>query len=87
MKPIDALATTGVAFATDGLSVRGNGLLDRITAEKEVCEEAMTRAEKQLNPHSLTRTSHQVSTRGRRGAVASSSGRGGVLCGTLSTSN
>ena len=50
MKPIEALATTGVAVATAGLSILGKGLLDRITAEKKVCEQAMAQAERQINP-------------------------------------
>jgi uncharacterized protein involved in outer membrane biogenesis len=41
MKPAEALATTGVAVATMGISLVAKGLLDRITAEKKVCEKAL----------------------------------------------
>jgi len=41
MKPAEALATTSVAVATMGISLVAKGLLDRITAEKKVCEKAM----------------------------------------------
>ncbi len=43
-KPLEALTTTGVAVATGGLSLLARGLLDRITAEAKVCEEALARA-------------------------------------------
>ena len=48
-KPLEALTTTGVAVATGGLSLLARGLLDRITAEAKVCEEALARAG-QTNP-------------------------------------
>ena len=41
MKPVEALATTSVAVATMGISLLAKGLLDRVTAEKKVCEKAM----------------------------------------------
>ncbi len=41
MKPVEALATTGVAVVTMGISLVAKGFLDRITAEKKVCEKAM----------------------------------------------
>jgi hypothetical protein len=47
MKPIQAAASTGLAVATGGLSLLGQGLLDRITAEQKVCEQALKRAAKQ----------------------------------------
>lgn len=40
IKPLEALATTGVAVVTMGLSVVARGLFDRVTAEKKVCEKA-----------------------------------------------
>ena len=48
MKPIEAAASTGLAVATGGLSLLGQGLLDRITADQKVCEKAIARAEKKL---------------------------------------
>ena len=48
-KPLEAITTTGVAVATGGLSLLARGLLDRITAEAKVCEEALARAG-QTNP-------------------------------------
>jgi len=50
MKPLEAVTSTGIAVATGGLSILGKGLFDRITAEKKVCEQAMKRAAKQLQP-------------------------------------
>jgi hypothetical protein len=41
--------TTGVAVATGGLSLLARGLLDRITAEAKVCEDALARTG-QTNP-------------------------------------
>jgi hypothetical protein len=48
MKPLEAAASTGLAVATGGLSLLGKGLLDRITAEQNVCKQARKRAEKKL---------------------------------------
>jgi uncharacterized protein involved in outer membrane biogenesis len=47
MKPLEAVATTGVAVATAGLSVLAKGLWDRITAEANVCAQALKKIEKQ----------------------------------------
>jgi hypothetical protein len=41
IKPLEAVATTGVAVATMGISLVAKGLFDRVTAEKKVCERAM----------------------------------------------
>jgi hypothetical protein len=54
MKPIEALATTGVAVATMGISIAAKGLFDRVTAEKNVCEHAIRQAEQQLHPQQST---------------------------------
>jgi uncharacterized protein involved in outer membrane biogenesis len=43
-KPLNALASTGLAVATGGLSLLGKGLFDRISAEKDICEKALARA-------------------------------------------
>jgi hypothetical protein len=45
MKPLEGLASTGIAVATGGLSLVGKGLLDRITAEQKVCELALKKVE------------------------------------------
>ncbi len=47
MKPLEAVTSAGIAVATGGLSILGKGLLDRITAERKVCERAIRRAERQ----------------------------------------
>ena len=46
MKGVQAVASTGAAVATGGLSLLGKGLWDRITAERKVCARALERAEK-----------------------------------------
>jgi hypothetical protein len=38
---VQAVASTSVAVATLGLSVLAKGMLDRITAEKKVCKQAL----------------------------------------------
>ena len=43
MKPAQAVASTGLAVATMGVSLVAKGMADRITAEKKVCENAMNR--------------------------------------------
>jgi len=48
IKPIEAAASTGLAVATGGLSILGKGLLDRLSAEQKVCDQAIKRAEKKL---------------------------------------
>ncbi len=45
VKPMEAVASTGVAVATGGLSILGKGLLDRITAGRKVCEQAIRKAD------------------------------------------
>jgi hypothetical protein len=57
MKPAEALATTGVAVATMGISLLAKGLFDRVTAEKKVCEQAMRQAQEQLHPKQTKRKS------------------------------
>ncbi len=44
MKPLEAAASTGAAVATLGLTVLLQGLYDRITAEKNVCADALVKA-------------------------------------------
>jgi len=41
LKPMEAMASTGVAVATMGISLVAKGMLDRVTAEKKVCEQAL----------------------------------------------
>ena len=41
LKGVEAVASTGVAVATLGISLVAKGMLDRITAEKKVCEQAL----------------------------------------------
>jgi len=41
LKGMEAVASTGVAVATLGLSLVAKGMLDRITAEKKVCKQAL----------------------------------------------
>ena len=55
IKPLEAMATTGVAVVTMGISVVARGLFDRVTAEKKVCEKAMRQAEQQLIPEQTTK--------------------------------
>jgi hypothetical protein len=46
MKPLEAMTSTGLAVATGGLSILGKGLWDRITAEQNVCKQALKKVEK-----------------------------------------
>ncbi len=48
MKPLEATASTGLAVVTGGLSLLAKGLLDRVTAEQDVCRQAINQAEKKL---------------------------------------
>jgi len=41
VKPMQAVASTGVAVATMGLSLVAKGMYDRVTAEKKVCKNAL----------------------------------------------
>jgi AsmA protein len=41
LKGVEAVASTGVAVATLGISLVAKGMLDRITAEKKVCQQAL----------------------------------------------
>ena len=45
VKPLEAVASTGAAVATVGLTVLAKGLYDRITAEKSVCVDALVKSE------------------------------------------
>jgi uncharacterized protein involved in outer membrane biogenesis len=45
LKPMEAMASTGVAVATMGISLVAKGMLDRVTAEKKVCKEALEEIE------------------------------------------
>ena len=44
MKPLEAVASTGAAVATLGLTVLAKGFYDRITSEKNVCVDALVKA-------------------------------------------
>ncbi len=41
LKPIQAVASTGVAVATMGISLLAKGMWDRVTAGKDVCQKAL----------------------------------------------
>jgi hypothetical protein len=41
LKGAEAVASTGVAVATLGISIVAKGMLDRATAEKKVCKKAL----------------------------------------------
>jgi AsmA protein len=41
LKPMQAVASTGAAVATLGISYVAKGMLDRVTAEKKVCKQAL----------------------------------------------
>ncbi len=45
LKPMEAVASTGVAVATMGISLVAKGMLDRVTAEKKVCKKALEEIE------------------------------------------
>ena len=47
VKPLSAVASTGAAVATLGLTILSRGIYNRITAEKKVCVEALAEARKQ----------------------------------------
>jgi hypothetical protein len=49
LKPLEAVASTGAAVATAGLTILFRGFYDRITAEKKVCVEALAKARKQAD--------------------------------------
>jgi len=48
VKPLEAVASTGAAVVTAGLTILFRGLYDRITAEKKVCVQALAKARKQI---------------------------------------
>ena len=48
MKGMEAVASTGVAVATMGISLVAKGFLDRITAEKKVCKKALEEIGRQV---------------------------------------
>jgi uncharacterized protein involved in outer membrane biogenesis len=52
MKGMEAVASTGVAVATMGISLVAKGFLDRITAEKKVCKKALEEIGRQSDPAS-----------------------------------
>jgi uncharacterized protein involved in outer membrane biogenesis len=45
LKPMEAVAQTGAAVATLGLSLVAKGMYDRVTAEKKVCKKALKEIE------------------------------------------
>ena len=47
VKPLEAVASTGAAVATAGLTILLRGIYNRITAEKKVCVQALAKAQKQ----------------------------------------
>jgi len=47
LKELQAVASTGVAVATLGLSLVAKGMLDRVTADKDVCQDALNTIERQ----------------------------------------
>jgi uncharacterized protein involved in outer membrane biogenesis len=49
VKPLEATVQTGAAVATMGLSLVAQGLWDRMTSERKVCERAIEEAEAGLN--------------------------------------
>ncbi len=49
VKPLEATIQTGAAVATMGLSLVAQGLWDRMTSERKVCEKAIEEAEAGLN--------------------------------------
>jgi len=49
VKPLEATVQTGAAVATMGLSLVAQGLWDRMTSERKVCEKAIEEAEAGLN--------------------------------------
>jgi uncharacterized protein involved in outer membrane biogenesis len=55
LKGMEAVAHTGVAVATMGLSLVAKGMFDRITAEKKVCKKALEEIE------NLARNTHEKS--------------------------
>jgi len=46
-RPMEAMASTGAAVATAGLTLLLRGLYDRLTAEKKVCVKALEVARRQ----------------------------------------
>ena len=57
VKPMEAVAQTGAAVATLGLSLVAKGMYDRVTAEKKVCEQALKEISRQ--PDSPTRKANK----------------------------
>ena len=49
VKPLEATVQTGAAVATMGLSLVAQGLWNRMTSEREVCQKAIEDAEAGLN--------------------------------------
>ena len=58
MKPLAAVASTGAAVATVGVTILYRGIYNRISAEKKVCVDALAKTRKQEDLRA-TRTSGQ----------------------------
>jgi len=52
LKELQAVASTGAAVATLGLSLVAKGMFDRVTAEKKVCKEALEKIGRQSDDSS-----------------------------------
>ncbi len=52
IKELQAVASTSVAVATLGLSLVAKGMLDRATADRDVCQEALTEIKRQADGES-----------------------------------
>jgi hypothetical protein len=50
-KPLSAVASTGAAVATLGLTILSRGIYNRITAEKKVCVDALAKTRKREDEH------------------------------------
>jgi AsmA family protein len=55
-KPLEAVASTGAAVATAGLTLLFRGIYDRVTAEKKVCVKALEDAERQAEKRAARAT-------------------------------
>lgn len=56
LKPVQAAVSTGAAVVTVGLTLLFRGIYDRITAEKKVCDEALTKARKRIDARQPSRS-------------------------------
>lgn len=59
VKGVEGLTSTGIAVATGGLSLLGKGLLDRVTAERKVCQKALEEASRRLAGEAARRRSRR----------------------------